>query len=107
MDSEMFWYIALAMTTFVLARTFYCILLQPVEVWDKKHQGKARRTMIVLGSGGHTAEMMRLINVMNTQMYGPRCYVIAETDELGASKAIELEKQIVIKSSKPSETSQE
>jgi len=101
------WYLVWAVTTCVIGRALYCVFLQPVDIWDKKHPSKKFRTMIVLGSGGHTAEMMRIVNVMQPQVYHPRCYVIAETDELGASKAIELEKQLVIRHSKPSETSEE
>jgi len=103
----MLWYTAVAVTTLVLGRVVYCMLLQPVAVWDKNHPDKTLRTMIVLGSGGHTAEIMRLMNVLRPEVYCPRCYVIAETDELGVTKATELEKQIAIRHSKPSETSQE
>jgi hypothetical protein len=63
--------------------------------------------MSVTPVGGHTAEIMRLMNVLRPEVYCPRCYVIAETDELGVTKATELEKQIAIRHSKPSETSQE
>jgi hypothetical protein len=48
---EMLWYTAVAVTTFVLGRVVYCMLLQPVAVWDKNHPHKTLRTMIVLGSG--------------------------------------------------------
>lgn len=38
------------------------------------------RTVIVIGSGGHTAEMLRLINTMNMSKFTPRMYILADTD---------------------------
>ena len=37
-------------------------------------------TMIVLGSGGHTTEILRLSSALNSDVYQPRSYVIAESD---------------------------
>eukprot|EP01025_Chloroclados_australasicus_P038899 TRINITY_DN4015_c0_g1_i1.p1 TRINITY_DN4015_c0_g1~~TRINITY_DN4015_c0_g1_i1.p1 ORF type:complete len:278 (-),score=1.52 TRINITY_DN4015_c0_g1_i1:122-955(-) len=53
-------------------------------------KGKAK-TMVVLGSGGHTAEMLNLISKMNLQKYDPRIYVVADTDSHSEQKAIKLE----------------
>eukprot|EP01023_Acetabularia_acetabulum_P066561 TRINITY_DN9004_c0_g1_i4.p1 TRINITY_DN9004_c0_g1~~TRINITY_DN9004_c0_g1_i4.p1 ORF type:complete len:217 (-),score=10.44 TRINITY_DN9004_c0_g1_i4:228-878(-) len=49
------------------------------------------KTMIVLGSGGHTAEMLKLISYMDLYKYAPRVYVVAETDSHSESKAIKQE----------------
>ena len=38
------------------------------------------RTMAVLGSGGHTAEMIQLLQRLDRTQYGPMLYVIATTD---------------------------
>ena len=38
------------------------------------------KTMVVLGSGGHTSEMMRLIDELDPTTYGPMVYIIADTD---------------------------
>lgn len=38
------------------------------------------RTLIVIGSGGHTAEMLRLMNKINKSKFTPRQYVVADTD---------------------------
>ena len=37
-------------------------------------------TMIVLGSGGHTTEILRLSCSLREAVYRPRCYVIADSD---------------------------
>ncbi|KAJ4804168.1 UDP-N-acetylglucosamine transferase subunit ALG14 [Rhynchospora pubera] len=45
------------------------------------------RTMIVLGSGGHTAEMLSIVNVLQKDKYAPRSYVAALTDNMSLQKA--------------------
>ena len=44
------------------------------------------RTMAVLGSGGHTAEMITLLQGLAVDTYAPRDYVIATTDHTSAQK---------------------
>ena len=41
-------------------------------------------------TGGHTAEMVRLVKSLGKQ-YTPRTYVVAETDKLSADKVTKLE----------------
>ncbi|KMZ71714.1 UDP-N-acetylglucosamine transferase subunit ALG14, related [Zostera marina] len=45
------------------------------------------KTLIVLGSGGHTAEMLNLLVVLDMDKFGPRIYVAAETDNMSLEKA--------------------
>lgn len=49
-------------------------------------------TMVVLGSGGHTAEMLRLFKNFDASVYRPRVYVAAATDALSGVKATAFEK---------------
>ena len=49
------------------------------------------RTLIVLGSGGHTAEMLRLLGGMNLKNYTPRVYVVAEGDKMSIDKVEKFE----------------
>lgn len=62
------------------ARLIYIILqcLSGKRVLKKSRQ--PARTLIVIGSGGHTAEMLRLLNKMNKMNFTPRLYVLANTD---------------------------
>ncbi|OAD60437.1 UDP-N-acetylglucosamine transferase subunit ALG14 like protein [Eufriesea mexicana] len=48
--------------------------------------------MIVLGSGGHTAEMMRILKYLSLKNYSPRIYVYADTDLMSIEKIKNLEK---------------
>eukprot|EP00887_Chlorella_sp_A99_P008279 scaffold12.g8279.t1 len=52
------------------------------------------KTMIVLGSGGHTAEMIALLRGFNLSVYQPRCYVVAATDAMSGSKAAAFEAEV-------------
>lgn len=49
------------------------------------------RTLVVLGSGGHTAEILRLVGGMSLHNYSPRVYVVAEGDKLSADKVEKFE----------------
>ena len=49
------------------------------------------RTLVVLGSGGHTAEMLRLLGGMNLHSYTPRVYVVAEGDKMSVDKVEKFE----------------
>ncbi|XP_015440320.1 PREDICTED: UDP-N-acetylglucosamine transferase subunit ALG14 homolog, partial [Dufourea novaeangliae] len=50
------------------------------------------KTIIILGSGGHTAEMIRILNCLNFKNYSPRIYVHADTDVMSKEKVKDLEK---------------
>ncbi|OJJ89578.1 glycosyltransferase family protein, partial [Aspergillus glaucus CBS 516.65] len=52
--------------------------------------------LVVLGSGGHTAEMFSMLRRMqlNTSRYSYRTYVVSSGDDFSAAKAIEFEKSL-------------
>ncbi|OAV97752.1 hypothetical protein PTTG_11789 [Puccinia triticina 1-1 BBBD Race 1] len=47
---------------------------------------------VLLGSGGHTGEMIRLLSDLPFDRYTPRTYIISSADSLSRSKAVELER---------------
>ncbi|KAJ4461844.1 putative UDP-N-acetylglucosamine transferase subunit ALG14 [Paratrimastix pyriformis] len=47
---------------------------------------KHLKTLCVLGSGGHTGEMFKLLATINRDRYSPRVYVAAKTDPLSLEK---------------------
>jgi beta-1,4-N-acetylglucosaminyltransferase len=49
------------------------------------------RTLIVLGSGGHTGELLLLLNFVDFSLFSPRLYVRAETDKSSESRVKALE----------------
>ncbi|MEW5307780.1 MAG: hypothetical protein WDW36_010156 [Sanguina aurantia] len=52
-----------------------------------KLAGASARTLIVLGSGGHTAEMLMMLGALDQSKYSPRVYVVAATDAMSQKKA--------------------
>lgn len=51
------------------------------------------RTLIVMGSGGHTSEMIRIVEGLNLKNYSPRIYISAKGDKMSPQKVQELEKR--------------
>lgn len=72
----------------ILARACYLIFVK-----SNKPRGKScpAKTMIILGSGGHTAEMLRIVKHLNFKNYSPRVYIHAHTDKLSGEKVRSLE----------------
>jgi len=72
----------------VLARACYLIFIKSNKPREKSCPTK---TMIILGSGGHTAEMLRIVKHLNIKNYSPRVYIYAQTDKLSVEKVKDLE----------------
>jgi len=51
-------------------------------------------TLIILGSGGHTAEMLNLLAVLQKDRFKPRFYIAAATDNMSLQKAMLLENSL-------------
>lgn len=49
------------------------------------------KTLIILGSGGHTTEMLQIVRHLSFQRYSPRIYIHAETDKISVGKIDEVE----------------
>ncbi|KAI8525022.1 hypothetical protein RHMOL_Rhmol13G0195900 [Rhododendron molle] len=58
---------------------------------------KPLSTLIVLGSGGHTAEMLNLLSVLHTDSFTPRLYIAAATDYMSLQKARLFENSVIDK----------
>lgn len=56
----------------------------------KRRCDQSVKTMIVLGSGGHTAEMLSLVRRMHGLRYTPLIFVMAATDRMSAARAATL-----------------
>uniref|UniRef100_A0A2P2I913 UDP-N-acetylglucosamine transferase subunit ALG14 n=1 Tax=Hirondellea gigas TaxID=1518452 RepID=A0A2P2I913_9CRUS len=50
------------------------------------------RTLVVMGSGGHTGEMLKLMQGLDTSNYHPLVYVVANTDKLSRDRLHELDR---------------
>ena len=45
------------------------------------------RLMVVLGSGGHTTEMINIVKNLDEEKYGLKTYLYSSTDNMSKSKA--------------------
>lgn len=52
---------------------------------------KTVKTLVVLGSGGHTVEMLKMVAALNPKKYNPRVYVVADTDKISNKKLLQVE----------------
>ncbi|KAL8688759.1 MAG: hypothetical protein Q9218_005405 [Villophora microphyllina] len=59
-----------------------------------RRRGSPTRLLIVLGSGGHTSEMLSLLHNLDPNLYTHRSYIVSSGDDFSASKAIEFERGI-------------
>lgn len=59
-----------------------------------RQRGSPTHLLIVLGSGGHTAEMFSLLHSLDPYSYTHRSYVISAGDSFSASKAAEFERSL-------------
>ncbi|XP_048131657.1 LOW QUALITY PROTEIN: UDP-N-acetylglucosamine transferase subunit ALG14-like [Rhodamnia argentea] len=81
-------YVVAALTALVLLISIR--FLYVVHRSGKLLHGKSQRsysTLIVLGSGGHTAEMLNLLSVLEKDRFAPRFYIAAATDNMSLQKA--------------------
>lgn len=81
-------YVALVCCTLIFVRIYFLIFMKRHKPREKSSPVK---TMIILGSGGHTAEMLRIVERLNIKNYSPRVYVYAQTDKLSSEKVRDLE----------------
>lgn len=58
-----------------------------IGVCFKQYKKSKISTLVILGSGGHTAEMLQLTRTLDGDKYSPRTYVHADTDVFSADHA--------------------
>ncbi|OCL01352.1 glycosyltransferase family 1 protein [Glonium stellatum] len=63
----------------------------------KRRIGTPTRLLIVLGSGGHTAEMLGALHGLDPRKYTHRTYVISSGDVFSTEKAAEFERSLELK----------
>lgn len=78
--------ITATLSTYFAARLMYVIVQCLTCRRSINKSNRPTRTLIVIGSGGHTAEMMRLMDKMNKSTFTPRLYALADTDITSRNK---------------------
>jgi len=91
--------IAVLLLTAITTVTAICVvrLLWILPLFRRPPPAKRKssaKLVIVLGSGGHTAEMLRLVDSLDFNKYTRRLYMVSSGDTLSAGKAREFELRI-------------
>lgn len=53
---------------------------------SKQSRTKPCKTLIVLGSGGHTSEMLHMVGQLDPKLYSPLHFVVADTDHTSVQR---------------------
>ncbi|XP_050224131.1 UDP-N-acetylglucosamine transferase subunit ALG14-like [Mercurialis annua] len=85
--------IIISLVVVVLTRLFYVLYRTGKPLRAKCL--KSRSTLIVLGSGGHTAEMINVVALLQKDRFVPRFYIAAGSDKMSLEKARVLEDSLV------------
>lgn len=80
-------YITMAILGFVMRLSYIMYNIHHRDSTRKKRT-KAAKTMVVLGSGGHTSEMLRLLQNTSPQNYTPLIHIIATTDSTSSRRVM-------------------
>ncbi|KAL5703489.1 N-acetylglucosaminyldiphosphodolichol N-acetylglucosaminyltransferase [Ranunculus cassubicifolius] len=81
-------------TTVLFAiRVGYVVCYKRIPIYYKLSK-QSVRTLIVLGSGGHTAEMLNVVSVLGKERFNPRIYVAGLSDRMSLEKARGLESEL-------------
>lgn len=67
-------------TFLIVARVVTLILRIYLSECSLVNEGPAFKTLLCIGSGGHTTELLRITKRLDLEKYNPRLYVVAEND---------------------------
>ncbi|GMP71960.1 hypothetical protein CsSME_00030181 [Camellia sinensis var. sinensis] len=95
MMTNSYTFVITSIAAFIVMRVLYVIYWSGKPLCTKP--AKPFSTLIVLGSGGHTAEMLNLLSVLNTDRFAPRFYIAAATDNMSLQKARLFENSLIDK----------
>uniref|UniRef100_A0A8D8WR25 UDP-N-acetylglucosamine transferase subunit ALG14 n=1 Tax=Cacopsylla melanoneura TaxID=428564 RepID=A0A8D8WR25_9HEMI len=79
----------------ILLRTVYVLLEVKNEtrsLYELASHKKKLKTLIILGSGGHSTEMLRLVETLNRKIFTPKFYIVASSDSKSKEKLFDMEK---------------
>lgn len=81
-----------AVIAIIMTRVLYVIYLSSKPL--RRSSVQPLSTLVILGSGGHTAEMINLLSVLKMDRFIPRFYIAAATDNMSLQKAHVLESSL-------------
>jgi beta-1,4-N-acetylglucosaminyltransferase len=81
--------ILILLTLSILATLRLLFILQPLRgpPHPRKPGSSPTHLLAILGSGGHTAEMLAMLQGLDTRLYTHRSYIVSEGDPISAQRA--------------------
>ncbi|KAL8948305.1 MAG: hypothetical protein Q9222_005500 [Ikaeria aurantiellina] len=92
-------FVIIILTTTLLRLLYILPATNPTAPLPRR-RGQKTRLLIVLGSGGHTTEMLALLHELDPSVYTHRSYVVSSGDEFSALKAVEFEERLAAQGDK-------
>ena len=86
-NSLIIFFLSVSLVVFATLLLRLLWILPSFRVQPRPSRKSSAKVVIVLGSGGHTAEMIRLIEPLNFDKYTRRVYVVSSGDTLSEGKA--------------------
>ncbi|PSN68716.1 oligosaccharide biosynthesis protein Alg14 like protein [Corynespora cassiicola Philippines] len=86
--------LALLTTLLVSASLRLLAILPPTRTPPRRRKSTSVRLLVVLGSGGHTSEMLSLLRDLDPRKYTQRTYIVSSGDAFSAARAAEFERAL-------------
>jgi hypothetical protein len=80
--------IGIVILTYYVARVCHILVMKFSKSTNTKQKNK--RIMIILGSGGHTTEMIQILQKFKYENYESITFITAKSDKLSVQKALSL-----------------
>lgn len=89
----------IVLVSLIVIRILYVLLQTRNRTVKKRSSEDKVKTVIVIGSGGHTSEMLYLVRSLNLNRYSPRLYLMASSDTWSEQRVHEFEHRSKFKDS--------
>lgn len=91
-------YMLLICGALIICRLLYLLMCihnnKSKKLLSERNRKKTWKTIIIIGSGGHTAEMIRVVKHLNPAHFTPRIYIMADSDFSSLAKVMQLEETV-------------
>lgn len=88
--------VVILILAFILLRIGYTLYIMNCCSDKTTYVQRSIKSLVVLGSGGHTGEMLKIIRALDTHRYSPRVYVVAATDSVSLRRLQDMEKEFKV-----------
>lgn len=102
----MIFVVLIFLLAFILMRIGYTLYVMNCCSDKPIYVQRSIKSLVVLGSGGHTGEMLKIIRALDVCRYSPRVYVVAATDTVSLRRLQDMEKEFKERAKGPDEEDQ-